>query len=319
MYDDIIPESIRRIFSMNLRRIISCLNLDYDKLQEIRLRSNQPLIVLYDNHEYFVEEGRGLTFNQEKAYIVKISEMKETMEYVSNYSLYAFEEELRQGYITVMGGHRVGLSGKVIMESSRIKTIKYISCMNIRFAHEIIGCSDGIMRYLYRNGSIYEGVYNTLIISPPACGKTTLLRDIIRNLSSGEEGINVGVVDERSEIAACYLGVPQNDVGIRTDVLDACPKALGITMLIRTMSPKVIAVDEIGSERDMEAIRTGINCGCAFLGTAHGKTIGDMLKKPFYKKMIAEGIFERFILLDRTPEICTVTAILDEKLRDVYG
>ena len=154
MYDDIIPESIRRIFSMNLRRIISCLNLDYDKLQEIRLRSNQPLIVLYDNHEYFVEEGRGLTFNQEKAYIVKISEMKETMEYVSNYSLYAFEEELRQGYITVMGGHRVGLSGKVIMESSRIKTIKYISCMNIRFAHEIIGCSDGIMRYLFRNGSI---------------------------------------------------------------------------------------------------------------------------------------------------------------------
>jgi stage III sporulation protein AA len=162
-----------------------------------------------------------------------------------------------------------------------------------------------------------EGIYNTLIVSPPGCGKTTLLRDIIRLISSGAHGVTVGVVDERSEIAACYLGIPQNQLGIWTDVLDACPKAIGIPMLIRTMSPKVIAVDEIGGEKDVEAIRAGIYCGCAFVGTVHGETFEELQRKPVYKKMIEQELFQRYLILSGKPHICRVEAIYDEKGREL--
>lgn len=237
-----------KIFSIKIRNLLSILDLDYELLQEIRLRVSAPLFIIYDNQELFVSKGGQITKDIKSAFYISKNEINETMEYISNYSFYAFEEEIRQGFITISGGHRVGISGQVILDNERIRSMKYISFINIRLSHQVKGCADKVMPHLYNDDK--DECLHTLIISPPRCGKTTLLRDIIRRLSNGDKshrGMMVGVVDERSEIGACYMGEPQNDLGIRTDLLDCCPKAKGMMMLVRSMSPRVIAVDEVGS------------------------------------------------------------------------
>lgn len=299
--------NVLNLFSIKLRNIISNSGIDFESLQEIRLRSGQPLILICGNREYFISKTGTITHKKENSFIVNVNEIRETMEYISNYSLYAFEEEIRQGFITVAGGHRIGICGRAVLEDGQLKTIKHISFINVRLAHEIKGCADNIMKYLYKT---CDSVYNTLIISPPMSGKTTLLRDMIRNISNGtaegegresggHKGLSVGLADERSEIAASYLGVPQNDVGIRTDVIDAMPKKYGIMMLVRTMSPNVIAVDEIGSLEDINSIMYGINCGCSFIGTIHGDSIDDVANKPALQILINEKLFERYLLLEK--------------------
>jgi stage III sporulation protein AA len=162
---------------------------------------------------------------------------------------------------------------------------------------------------------------HTLIISPPCCGKTTLLRDIIRLISDGGKdraGLTVGVVDERSEIGACYMGVPQNDLGIRTDVLDCCPKAKGMLMLIRAMSPRVIAVDEVGSKEDIEAIEYVINCGCKLIATVHGNSLLDVKGKPLLKKLIEDKLFERYILLSNKGSVGHLEEVYDREGNGIY-
>lgn len=207
---------IQNLFAGNIRRLLVQTEIDYDRLYEIRLRAGRPLFLTYDKGECFLRtKGR-------EPYVVTREDLKETLEYVSGYSLYAYEDELRQGYMSVQGGHRVGVTGKVILDGDRIRGMKYISCINVRLAHQIPGCADAVMPYIRKE----KWTAHTLIISPPRCGKTTLLRDVIRQLSNGFgkiPGVTVGVVDERSELAGCYQGIPQNDLGMRTDVLDCCP------------------------------------------------------------------------------------------------
>ena len=267
-------EEILRILGKNIRRIITNADIDITKLSEIRLRSFMPLIIRYDGRDLFITPGGKLDMHEKYAYRVSSEDIKETFVFLSDYSVYAFEEEMKCGYITIAGGHRVGIAGKAVISDGRIKNMRYISFINIRVAHECIGCAEHIMDYI----SPYGNVLNTLIVSAPGVGKTTLLRDIIRQLSSGSKnypGKNVGVVDERSEICACYHGIPQNNVGIRTDVIDACPKAEGIMMLVRSMSPEIIAVDEIGTDRDMKAVLYSMTCGCKVIATIHGSGIED--------------------------------------------
>ena len=233
-----------RLFSANIRKILKNTDLLADDLQEIRLRTGAPLLVVAKDQEYFLTPDGALTGEWEKGYPVSPTDIRDTMDYIGSFSLYAYEDELRQGFLTVEGGHRIGIAGKTVIEGEKVKGISHISCINVRVAHEKKGCADRVMPYLWEDGRFLH----TLIVSAPGCGKTTMLRDIIRQISDGESpypGLTVGVVDERSEIAGCYLGVAQNDVGIRTDVLDCCPKAEGMMMLIRAMSPDVVAVDEI--------------------------------------------------------------------------
>lgn len=304
-------DELLKIFSLKLRTILSNVEFDYDKLQEIRLRVNGPLIVIYDNKEYFVTSESQLVESDENTYIIFKNEIRETMEYISNFSLYAFEEEIRQGFITITGGHRVGIVGKTVLDDNKIKSIKHISFINIRLSHQIKGCGDKVLPYLLDE---YDNCYHTLIISPPRCGKTTLLRDVIRQLSNGNRrraGMTIGVVDERSEIGACYMGIPQNDLGIRTDVLDCCPKAKGMLMLIRSMSPSVIAVDEVGSGEDIDAIEYVMNCGCKLIATVHGNSIEDIKSKPILGKLVKERLFERYIVLSNTKGIGHLEAIYD--------
>ena len=295
-----------------MRNLLEKAELKQEYLQEIRLRINGPLLVVYRGEEYFLGAKGGLCKDPGQAFRVCRRCLQETLEYLSGYSLYAYEEEVRQGYLTLQGGHRVGLAGKTILDGEKITSIRFISFINIRFSHQVKGCASVILPYIAQGST----VRHTLLISPPRCGKTTILRDLIRQISDGDEkrpGHCVGVVDERSEIGGCHQGVPQNDVGIRTDVLDGCPKAEGMMMLIRSMSPEVIAVDEIGSYEDIHAIESVIHCGCRLLATVHGSSIDDIKRKPLLNRLVKEKIFERYILLEGRPRAGTVRQIFDER------
>ena len=303
---------ILAFLSHNLQNVLKNARIDYDKLQEIRLRCHKPLILTLDGQEYWLDGQGRHTFEKNKVYTVTPQDMKETLEYVSEYSIYAYEEELRQGFLTIKGGHRVGVAGRVVTEGDHIKGIKHISNINIRISHEKKGCADKILPWLFEKRTLCH----TLLISGPGCGKTTMLRDLVRQISDGVgtmPGYTVGVVDERSEIAGCYNGIPQNDIGMRTDVLDCCPKAEGMMLLIRSMAPDVLAVDELGCQEDVRAIETAVYCGCKLLATVHGTSLEDIKRKPLFEYLIKEQVFERYVVLCGRSQIGKVLAIYDQK------
>lgn len=304
--------------SQSLRQILIKADVKPDKLQEIRLRCYKPLILKINGKELWLTSKGNVTRDIRQAYRISLQDLKETMEYISDYSIYAYEEELRQGFLTIAGGHRVGLAGRIVSEGNKIKGMKYISDMNIRISHEVKGCGDKILPWLYEKRKLCH----TLIISEPGAGKTTLLRDLIRQISDGStlsEGHTVGVVDERSEIAGCYHGIPQNDVGIRTDVLDCCPKAEGMMLLIRSMSPEVIAVDELGCQKDVQAIESSVYCGCKVLATVHGDSLEEIQKKPLFGSLFRDHVFERYVILQNKNHVGQVHAIYDQTQRCIYG
>ena len=291
---------IVNILGKRIRDAIERRKISYDELQEIRLRIGKPIIVIAGNVEWIMRE------------VIEKEEFIEILEYICKYSLYAFENELKQGFITIEGGHRVGISGQVYVEHGEVKNFKNISSMNIRISHEVLHCADRILPYITQE----HEVLNTLIVSPPRCGKTTLLRDLVRQVSDGNlfiKGCTVGVVDERSEIGGCYLGVPQNQVGMRTDVLDACPKSKGMMMLVRSMSPNVIAVDELGGAEDVHAMEYAMNCGCKFIATVHGSSMEEIRKKPLFETLVKEHRFERYIILGNKGQVGCVDGIYDDR------
>lgn len=298
---------LMKIFPVGIRERFGKTDIISEGFTELRFRCNGPVMLLKGREECFLHKNGGICGEIEQAYVISVNEIREMMEYISNFSVYAFEEELRQGFLTIPGGHRVGICGKVVLSDGKIKTIRNISFLNIRLARQIQGCGKVLLPYLYRE----DRLYHTLIVSPPGCGKTTLLRDIIRLVSDGSiwqgrlgiskniRGRKVGVVDERSELAACYNGVPQNYLGGRTDVLDGCPKEKGIELMLRSMSPEVIAVDELGGEKEMELIAKSIYCGCSILATVHGESREGwfLAGREDYRKKLLTGMFERYIFL----------------------
>lgn len=264
-------------------------------VQEIRLRCGQPVLI----REY------GQIRPLEDAGRISAADIRETVSLLSAYSLYAFEEELRQGYLTVEGGHRVGFCGKAVMEDGDIRTLRQINALNIRIARERRGWGEAFLPDLLEEGRLCH----TLIVSPPGCGKTTLLRDIIRCLS--ERMLTVGVVDERGEICPLRDGAPQMDVGPCTDILEGCPKAKGMVLLLRSMSPDIIAVDELGRQEDIAAVEEVLHCGVKLIATAHGYSFADMRTRPHLEKPVREKIFERYIILSNRKGTGTLEAILD--------
>lgn len=301
---DILPYSI-----VSIIQGIAEINM----LQEIRIKINKPLLIQLGNEEYL--------FN----YIATEEDLKSIFQRISNYSIYAFEEDLKQGYITIKGGHRIGICGCCVIQDNMVKTIKDAGSINIRVCREVIGCADKVMPFIIEKGNIK----NTIIISPPKCGKTTILRDIARNISDGFKqselkGKKVCVIDERSEIAACYRGVAQMQVGIRTDVMDNCPKSSGIMMAIRSMSPDVIVCDEIGTGKDIESVILALNCGVNVITTIHGFGIDDLLLRPVFKDITDNLVFNKAVVLSSRKGVGTVEYVYDfsikEKLwRKQYG
>lgn len=297
------PERVRDRW----REVAACA----EGLQEIRFRVGMPLSVWIENRERFVDEQGKIVDRPEKAARPVPEELEEVVKHLCRYSVYAFADEIRQGFLTVQGGHRIGLAGQVVLDGEgRIKNIKYIRYLNIRIAHQVRGAADPVIPHIFEEGR----VMSTLLVSPPGGGKTTMLRDLIRQVSEGTaygDGVNVSVVDERSEIAGSYLGVPQNDVGIRTDVLDGCPKAEGMMLLIRSMAPQVLAVDELGSIEDVQALQMAGGCGCRLLATVHGGSLEEIRHKNYMRYVMETGLFERYVVLDRRTGVCQVTGIYD--------
>lgn len=277
-------DEILKVLSKALRFRLEEGQFKLEELEEIRLRVGKPV--------YLKKRGT----EQMLPHYITAVEIKEILNYMSQYSLYAYEEELRKGFLTIEGGHRIGVAGKVLLENDRVKNFQHISSLNIRIAHEVKGCADPILPFLAKD----EQLCHTLLISPPGGGKTTLLRDVIRQVSDGcryIRGCTVAVVDERSEIGGCCQGVPQNDLGKRTDLLDGCLKEEGMLMLVRSMAPDVLAVDEIGSAADVKAVEYAMQCGCKMLATIHGTSFRELSKKPHVRTLVEEERFERYVVL----------------------
>ncbi|WNQ09404.1 stage III sporulation protein AA [Paenibacillus aurantius] len=289
----VLPSSLKTIAARLPRVILS-------QLEEIRIRERRPLEIQYGGRSGFVSREGEIVPTEAEAYLPTREDCARLIDLLTHHSLYSFEEELRRGYITIAGGHRVGLSGRTVLEGGRVKLLRDIAGFNLRVAREVTGCAADVLPYLIDPDG--ATLHHTLVVSPPQQGKTTLIRDLARLVSSGWgplPGRKVGIVDERSEIAACVRGVPHFNVGPRTDVLDSCPKAEGLMMMIRSLSPEVLMADEIGKPEDAEAIREARHAGIRVVATAHGKDLEDVKERPVLRSLCREGVFPRIVVLSK--------------------
>lgn len=250
-----------------------------ESITEIRIRAKQKVIVRCSKVELILE------------CIASVEVILQILLNVSKNSIYAIQSDINNGYVIIRGGHRIGICGEVVYCDGRIKNIKNICGLNIRVARQVFGCADQLIPKII----VRKRVQNTLIISPPGCGKTTILRDIIRQISN--MGKNVSLIDERGEIASVYEGVASLDVGNRTDIMSNISKAEGMKMMIRSMAPDVIATDEIGKQEDILAIKEAILSGVSVVFTMHAGSIENLIKNPGIKELLDLGIFSKIILL----------------------
>lgn len=283
-------EEVLQFLPEILREKIKQININ--NIEEIRIRTAKPVILKNNTEEKLVD------------YITSSETVLQILQKICDNSLYSYQNQICEGFITIKKGHRVGITGNAVIKDGKVITLSYISSLNFRIARQILDCSNKALKYILNNNKIW----NTLIVSPPGLGKTTLLKDIIRKISNGIpemnfKGITCSVVDERGEISATYKGISQNDLGIRTDVIDNIPKALGMKMLIRSMSPKVIIADEIGSKEDIEAIEYAVSSGVNGIFTAHGESLEQIKENPILNQLILKNYIDKILILDNQRNI----------------
>ncbi len=268
--------------------------------EEIRLRLGRPVGVVTPRGEFLLEEGRPVTEG----------DLEETLARASGSSLYACEEELRQGFLTLPGGHRLGICGRAVAEGGRVRTLRQITSLNLRLARSVPGAAAALLPLLVEK----RRLLSTLVFSAPGAGKTTLLRDLSRLVSRGapEAGLaprRVAVLDERLELAGGYP--PAFDLGPRTDILTGCPRPAGVEMVLRAMNPEVVVTDELGRREDAAAVDDLLRCGVAVVASAHAGSLQELLRRPSLRELVASGAFGRLVHLVRRPAPGAVAGVWD--------
>lgn len=300
-------DDLRDIFIDPVYRALSSMPLSIrQSIDELRLRAQKPMMAQTGNRDWFVCADGRLHQDPRRPLITNNEDIATMLQRACEHSLYAFENELRQGFVTIRGGYRIGLSGQVVSKDGDILSIPYCSGLCLRLMRERIGCANWLMPWIMHNGR----ACSTLIVSPPMMGKTTMLRDIARQISNGVFGIRgqkVCVVDERSEIGGSVCGVAQLDVGLRTDILDGCPKAKGMSMALRTLSPHVIVTDELGDSKDAYAVLEASYAGVKVIASAHGNDEDDLRRREGMSMLLEHRAFERIVVLGGSPgQVLTV-------------
>lgn len=265
---------------------LSVSNQNKERAEEFRLRVGRQMSITMPEGEMAVSGCKMITSN----------DLRSVLEIATQASAHTALEHVRNGFVTVRGGHRLGICGTAVLKDGAIHNLRCISSLNIRIAKQIPGLGNDLVHRIRRQSKLPS----VLVLAPPGAGKTTILRDLIRGLSSGVGGrpLRVGVVDERGELAAFWDGVPQLDVGQHTDVMDGCGKAEGLMMLLRGMNPQVLAVDEITAPNDVEAMGTASGCGVSLLATAHGRSVDDLRRRPLYAELIQKQIFQKILRIE---------------------
>lgn len=310
-------------FPATLRDVWERCDCEWDKIEEIRIRANQPILVKERTKEYAIlKDGERESLSQggdlEKCVIYSEKELEEMLRYLCKDSVYAYEEERKQGFLVIQGGHRVGITGELIKFDKNVYIAKYIRYMNIRIAHEIKGIASDLLKWIVCG----EEIFNTLLVSSPGAGKTTLLRDLTRLLSNGTteySGKGIGMIDERGELAGAYRGTASLDCGMRTDVITGGNKVLGTQILVRTFAPRMIVMDEIGMKQDAEAVLYAGVSGCNVIATVHGSSINDLKNKSEIYELLKRKIFKRIILLHRKKNGTRWYEIWNEEEKQLCG
>jgi len=306
-------DNILKLLCGNIKNIVSShMSFFRENAFEIRLRINSPVEIKNINGDYFLDVNKKSRDISNDYYLIKKSDIDETMAKLTLNSIHAFEKEIQNGYITIEGGHRVGLGGDCVYDKNNFRGFKNITSLNIRIARQFIGCSKIYLKYLVNN----DKIFNTLIVGPPLSGKTTLIRDIACQLSDGVvelnfRGCDVTIIDERGEISSVYNGNPQMYVGKRTDILSYCMKKEGFVMSIRALSPRIIISDELGSKDDFEIIQYALKSGVNVITTAHGYDIEDIKKNIYLKDIIENKFFERIVILNSSKSPSKIKQIYD--------
>ena len=286
------------------------------EVDEVRMRCGRPLMISCGTGDVFVKSNGQISKTPDGSLVIAPEEIKHLFQAACQHSVYAYEEEIRQGFLTLKGGYRLGLAGRITVRDGKVAALSHCAGACIRIMRELKGCADEAMRLVRPQNN----VYSTLIISPPMMGKTTLLRDLTRQISNGifgTEGKRVCLVDERAELAGCVAGIPQLDVGLRTDVLDGCPKAAGMMMALRSLSPQVLVTDELGGEEDAKAVMEAAFAGVKVLATVHGQDENDLMQRHGMRLLIQERVFERYLVLGQTPG--RIVKRLDQRLCPMAG
>lgn len=279
-----------------------------DRVIELRIGSMRPMLALDCKRDYFITPEGTVTAFSGNALMLDGDECRQFMDYITKYSAYAFTDELKNGFLTLKGGYRVGIAGKTVIGEGGISGFGACTSFCIRIPREVKGIAHDLCTRI-RNGGDF---LNTLIVSPPGMGKTTLLRDIARELgseTSGRSGMRICVIDERSEIAGGF-GAHRFDLGTKADVLDGCPKSQGIILALRSLNPQVIVTDEIGRPEDATALQDALNCGVGIIATAHGGGLQDILNRPVMQNMVEDGLFRLYIVIGGSKGIGGITEIV---------
>lgn len=277
-------------------------------VREICIRLNRPVVISAFQGTYFLSRGGGF-FRMPPAdpYLVSAAEMEECLRILTEYSMHSFQKELNAGFLTVKGGHRAGIAGSVASEAGEISRVSDINSITLRVARQVKGVGEELCRALFSCG-----LHSTLLAGSPASGKTTLLRDMARCLSSGLLGnyIKTSLIDERGELAAVHHGAAQNDVGMMTDIFDGYPKGEGMAIAIRSMTPQLLVIDEIATEEDARSIRQSMHAGVAVLASVHAGSMDELHRKTHICRLLAEGAFQNIVLLKGAEDPCRIKQVV---------